>query len=88
MRTDLGAGTEAGGVGHPHHASHVGGGEPALLVVVGAGELPPVLLQQTRHTVIVTCNILLPPRITRHIDACVYRYLPIILNHFHDCYSC
>ena len=73
MWADLSAGTEAGGVGHPHHAPHVGRGEPALLVVVGAGELPPVLLQQTQHSVIVTCNILLPPPITRHIDACVCR---------------
>ena len=59
MWADLGSGTKAGGVGHPHHAPHVGGGEPALLVVVGAGELPPVLLQQTRHIVTVMCNILL-----------------------------
>ena len=50
---DLCPGAEAGGVGDPHHAPHVGGGEPALLVVVGAGQLPPVLLQQTRHTSIV-----------------------------------
>ena len=39
------AGTEAGGVGHPHHAPHVGRGQPALLVVVGPGQLPAILLE-------------------------------------------
>ena len=41
---------EAAGVGHPHHAPHVGRGKPALLVVVGAGQLPTVLLQPTGLT--------------------------------------
>ena len=33
-----------GGIGHPHHASHVGRGQPALLVVVGSRELPAFVL--------------------------------------------
>ena len=39
------ASTEAGGVGHPHHSSHVGRGQPALLVVVSPGELPAFILK-------------------------------------------
>ena len=39
------SGTEAGGVGHPHHAPHIGRGQPALLVVVGPGQLPAILLE-------------------------------------------
>ena len=41
-----GAGTEAGSVGHAHHPPHVGRGQPTLLVVVGPGQLPAVLLNK------------------------------------------
>ena len=43
------SGTEAGGVGHPHHAPHIGRGQPALLVVVGPGQLPAILLEWLCH---------------------------------------
>ena len=39
-----GCGTEAGGVGHPHHPSHVGRGQPTLLVVVASRQLPAFVL--------------------------------------------
>ena len=47
------AGTEAGGVGHSHHAPHVGRGQPALLVVVGPGEFPAFILERERNIIII-----------------------------------
>ena len=53
----LAAGTEAGGVGHPHHASHVGRGQPALLVVIGSRELPAFILTSGERLVLSIVNI-------------------------------
>ena len=49
-----GAGTEAGGVGHPHHTSHVGCAQPALLVVVSARELPAYILTRGKTLVVLS----------------------------------
>ena len=49
--------TEAGGVGHPHHSSHVGRGQPTLLVVVGPRELPAFILEILLVSVVLSCNI-------------------------------
>ena len=52
----LAAGAEAGGVGHPHHTSHVGRAQPALLVVVSARELPAFILTRGKTLVLLsTC---------------------------------
>jgi hypothetical protein len=38
---------ETCGVSDPHHAPHIRCREPAFLVVIVAGELPPILLKET-----------------------------------------
>ena len=48
------ASTEAGGVGHPHHTSHVGCAQPALLVVVSARELPAFILTRGKTLVLLS----------------------------------